>query len=152
KVYNEWSNENRLSRAMNLGQLTLKRAQERKIDWTKKSTNSYNPVEEPVIYTNIEDAFASVMHFMTMTSRQCRRYFSSNKLTSDYDSSHCCKFHKPKYTEKLRRNPLQTDENVRVDVPPGTYAVTAGRWGGEKDHTHVVHVEPGQSVDLTFAV
>ncbi len=47
---------------------------------------------------------------------------------------------------------LQKPEDVRVEMAPGTYAITAGRWGAERDHTHVVHVTPGQSIDLTFGV
>ena len=47
---------------------------------------------------------------------------------------------------------LQKSEDVHVEVVPGSYAVTAGRWGAEREHTHVVRIEPGQTVDLTFAI
>ena len=41
---------------------------------------------------------------------------------------------------------------MQVEVAPGSYAVTAGRWGAHREHTHIVRLEPGQSVDLAFAV
>lgn len=41
---------------------------------------------------------------------------------------------------------------VHVDAAPGTYSVTAARWGGHKETTHVVHIEPGQAVSLTLSL
>lgn len=41
---------------------------------------------------------------------------------------------------------------VHVDAAPGTYSVTAARWGGHKETTHVVRIEPGQAVNLTLSL
>ncbi len=56
------------------------------------------------------------------------------------------------YSYKLFFFQLQKPEDVKVELAPGTYAITAGRWGAKRDHTHVVHVSPGQTIDLTFGV
>ena len=37
-------------------------------------------------------------------------------------------------------------------MAPGTYAISAGKWGAEREHTHVVHVTPGHTIDLTFGM
>ena len=43
-------------------------------------------------------------------------------------------------------------EDVHMVVQPGTYAVTAGEWGTQQQQTHMVHVEPGQTVNLDFVM
>ena len=43
-------------------------------------------------------------------------------------------------------------EDVQVEVAPGSYAVSAGRYGAPRKHTHIVRLEPGQTVDLGFSV
>lgn len=45
---------------------------------------------------------------------------------------------------------LQQSENMNILVAPGTYAVTAGAWGKDSQQTHVVRLDPGQSVNLDF--
>ena len=47
---------------------------------------------------------------------------------------------------------LQKTEEINVDLAPGTYAVSAGAWGSDRQHTHVVHVKDGQTVDLNFGL
>jgi len=47
---------------------------------------------------------------------------------------------------------LETAEDVHVLVHPGTYAVTTGEWGTERQQTHVVHVSSGQSVNVDFVM
>lgn len=47
---------------------------------------------------------------------------------------------------------LESAEDIHMVVHPGTYAVTAGEWGTKRQQTHVVHVEPGQSVNLDFVM
>lgn len=44
---------------------------------------------------------------------------------------------------------------VNVNTSPGTYSITAAKWTdhtGTLTTTHVVHVEPGQTVNLTLSV
>ena len=47
---------------------------------------------------------------------------------------------------------LQKTEEINVDLAPGTYAVSTGAWGSDRQHTHVVHVKDGQTVDLNFGL
>ena len=47
---------------------------------------------------------------------------------------------------------LQRSEDVHLVVHPGTYAVTTGEWGTMQQQTHVVKMEPGQSVNLDFVL
>ena len=47
---------------------------------------------------------------------------------------------------------LQRMEDVQVEVAPGSYAVSAGRYGAPRQHTHIVRLEPGQTVDLGFSL
>ncbi|XP_062519173.1 uncharacterized protein LOC134194264 [Corticium candelabrum] len=131
---------------------TLLRARERKIEWPL-SKQALNPVEDPIIATSIDEAFDSTMQFLSMTTRQCRRYYNTHKpkhLDSP-DGIFCRRYLQPKYTSLPKQNPLQRSEDVRVQLPPGSYSVVAGRWGEQKTSTHVVHLEQHQSVQLTFA-
>lgn len=142
-----------LCRAERQGQSVLHRALQRKIEWPKAKEYTNSPVQDPLIYTSIDDAFSSVLQYMTTTSRKCRRYYAgctSSRKTRD-DQHHCDRFHSPSYSTKPKqRNPLQVAEDVHVVVHPGTYAVTAGAWGSPRQQTHVVNVEQGQSVNLDF--
>jgi hypothetical protein len=130
---------------------TLIRARERKIEWPLPK-QAFNPVEDPVIPTSINEAFESTMQFLSTTTRQCRRYYSSHKPKDPDtpDGIFCRRYFQPKYTSLPKQNPLQRAEDVRVQLPPGTYSVVAGRWGEQKTSTHVVHLEKDQSVQLTF--
>ncbi|XP_065835037.1 A-kinase-interacting protein 1-like [Oscarella lobularis] len=130
---------------------TLVRANERRIEYPSPK-ETFNPVDDPVIPTTIDEAFDSVMQFLSMTTRQCRRYYSSHKPADpdSTDAAFCRRYFQPEYTSLPKRNPLQRAEDVRVQMTPGTYSVTAGRWGEQKSTTHVVHLEKGQSVQLTF--
>ena len=47
---------------------------------------------------------------------------------------------------------LQTAEDVHLVVHPGTYAVTAGEWGTSQQQTHMVSVQPGQTINLDFVM
>jgi len=47
---------------------------------------------------------------------------------------------------------LETAEDVRVLVQPGSYSVTAGEWGTGKQQTHLVHVDSGQTVNVDFVI
>ncbi|XP_032238878.2 A-kinase-interacting protein 1 [Nematostella vectensis] len=134
--------------------MTLNRAAQRRISWPDPSMQPFQHSEEPRVHTTIDDAFDTVLQYMNVTTRQCRRYYRCR--TPDQcnlsDIDHIRRFHKPGYSSRPHRNPLQKSEEVHVEVAPGSYAVTAGRWGAQRDHTHIVRVEPGQTVDMMFAV
>ncbi|XP_078000245.1 A-kinase-interacting protein 1-like [Glandiceps talaboti] len=133
---------------------TLYKAQERQIKWPEPKYYPGSPIQDPVVFTTIDDAFANVLQFMSTTTRQCKRYYKSASPVSHnhHDHHHCRRFHTSKYSEVQKKNPLQLAEDVHVVVAPGTYAVTAGSWGARRQQTHVVHVNQGQSVDLNFAL
>ncbi|XP_013417059.1 A-kinase-interacting protein 1 [Lingula anatina] len=141
-----------LCRAERQGQAVFHKAKQRRIDWPRTKQYSTPPVQDPLVYTSIDDAFSSVLQYMTTTSRQCRRYYSGCSQTNKnhQDQDHCRRFHTPKYTMVQRRNPLQSAEDVHVVVHPGSYAVTAGAWGSPRQQTHIVNVDRGQSVNLDF--
>ncbi|CAH1799661.1 unnamed protein product, partial [Owenia fusiformis] len=131
----------------------LKRARHRQITWPKpKQYTTQSPIQDPTVFTTIDDAFSSVLQYMTTTTRQCKRYYKSSPESSKSpgDHTHCNRFHTPEYTALQQRNPLQNSEDVNVIVHPGTYAVTAGSWGTPRQQTHVVRVDQGESVNLDF--
>ncbi|XP_070531549.1 A-kinase-interacting protein 1-like [Ptychodera flava] len=143
-----------LCRSERQGLKTLQKAMERKIKWPEPKHYRGSPIQDPAVYTTIDDAFSCVLQFMSTASRQCKRYYKSSPTASHntHDCLHCSRFHTKKYSEVQRKNPLQLAEDVHVVVAPGTYAVTAGSWGTPRQQTHVVHVNQGQSVDLNFVM
>ncbi|XP_021360738.1 uncharacterized protein LOC110455114 [Mizuhopecten yessoensis] len=149
----EWAHST-LNRAQMMGQDVLQRTMMRKIEWPSQKLDQKNPVEDPLVYTTVDDAFASVLQFMSQTTRQCQRFYKSNEesIQNQCDEVHCSRFHTPAYTEIQHKNPLQRTEDVHVVVHPGTYAVTAGSWGTQQQQTHMVNVNQGQTVSLDFCM
>ncbi|CAB4012952.1 Hypothetical predicted protein [Paramuricea clavata] len=129
---------------------TLARARKREIEWPITTEKSIHFDQGPQTHTTIDDAFSSVLQYMSVTSRQCRRYFKCSPHRDACDDEHVKRFHQPKYTSVTYGNPLQKSEDVHVELTPGTYAVTAGQWGAPRSHTQVVRLDPGQTVDMTF--
>ncbi|KAK3608925.1 hypothetical protein CHS0354_002564 [Potamilus streckersoni] len=147
---------NTLDRATKLGQNVYERALSRKIEWPKplSEQKKCSHFEDPMVYTSIDDAFATVLQCMSQTTRQCKRYYGSHdkNLESTHDQLHCRRFHTPHYTAVQRKNPLLHAEDVHIVVSPGTYAVTTGVWGKTDQQTHVVHVNEGQTANLDFVL
>ncbi|XP_030844309.1 A-kinase-interacting protein 1-like [Strongylocentrotus purpuratus] len=145
-----------LCRANHQGQQVLERARRREVTWPEPREQGTPPVQDALTYTTINEAFGSILQYMTSSSRQCRRYYSSIPASTHnaLDKRHCGRFHAPRYTEPRKTtHPLQKTEDVHIQVQPGTYAVTAGGWGrGKGQQTHVVHVNQGQSVNLDFTM
>ncbi|XP_071792700.1 A-kinase-interacting protein 1-like [Asterias amurensis] len=132
----------------------LQRAQQRKVEWPQQPHHEKSPIQDPMKFTTIDDAFSSILQYMSTTTRQCRRYYRSAPPAqhNPLDKQHTKRFHTPQYTEVHKKHPLLRSEDVHVMVAPGTYAVTAGAWGTSQQQTHVVHVNQGQSVDLDFVL
>ncbi|XP_031569790.1 A-kinase-interacting protein 1-like [Actinia tenebrosa] len=143
-----------MCRSARQGVSTLHRASLRKVEWPDQPMQSLQVSEEPTIYTSINDAFDTILQYMNVSSQQCKRFYRNQPKgkCSNEDKNHIRRFHQPHYPIHYKRNPLQKSEDVHVEVVPGSYAVTAGRWGAERQHTHVVRIEPGQTVDLAFAI
>lgn len=143
-----------LCRSGRQGVSTLNKTLLRKVEWPAPTNSSLHTVQEPKVHTTIEDAFDTVLQYMNVTSRQCKRFFGcrAKEACNAQDLQHCHRFHQPDYNLVTRRHPLQRMEDVQVEVAPGSYAVTAGRYGAPRQHTHIVRLEPGQTVDLGFSV
>ncbi|XP_074614834.1 A-kinase-interacting protein 1-like isoform X1 [Acropora palmata] len=143
-----------LCRSGRQGVSTLNKALLRNVEWPAQGNTSLHSMEEPKVHTSIEDAFDTVLQYMNVTSRQCKRYFNCRmkEERSSQDDHHCNRFHQPEYNLVPRGHPLQRMEDVQVEVAPGSYAVSAGRYGAPRQHTHIVRLEPGQTVDLGFSV
>ncbi|PIK51985.1 putative A-kinase-interacting protein 1 [Apostichopus japonicus] len=141
-----------LCRSGRQGVSVLQRAQRRKVEWPEKPDQLRSPVEENLPYTTIDEAFESMLQYMSTSSRQCKRFFVSSPphTHNSCDKNHCSRFHSPQYPYRPQRHPLQQSENMNILVTPGTYAVTAGAWGRDSQQTHVVRLDPGQSVNLDF--
>ncbi|XP_065189776.1 uncharacterized protein LOC135820699 [Sycon ciliatum] len=78
-------------------------------------------------------------------------------------SSSAARHHYAQYHSQRQGNPRHQGNplnacgsggGVQVQVEPGTYAVTAARWGqeGRRNDTHIVNLEKEQCVQLTFAL
>lgn len=143
-----------LCRSGRQGVSTLNKALLRKVEWPPQRNTSLHSMEEPKVYTTIEDAFDTVLQYMNVTSRQCKRYFNcrAKEECNAQDDNHCNRFHQQDYNLVPWRHPLQRMEDVQVEVAPGSYAVSAGRYGAPRQHTHIVRLEPGQTVDLGFSL
>lgn len=141
-----------LCRSSRQGVDVLLRAQQRKVDWPQTSNQAESPLQESLPYTTIDEAFESMLQYMSTSSRQCKRFFASSPPHTHNcdDKYHCSRFHTSQYPYRPRRHPLQQTENMNILVAPGTYAVTAGAWGKDSQQTHVVRLDPGQSVNLDF--
>ncbi|KAI0241086.1 hypothetical protein LSAT2_001744 [Lamellibrachia satsuma] len=141
-----------LCRSLRQSRGVLEKAARRKVEWPERKEYERSPVEDPLVYTTIDDAFATILEYMTVTSRQCKRFYKSCGCSNRFDKTHCNRFHTPEYTDTQRRNPIGVAEDVHVVVPPGSYAVTAGQWGTRQQQTHVVHIQPGQTANLDFVM
>jgi len=132
----------------------LNRAAERQVTWPEPKNYGKSPVEDPMVYTSLDDAFSGILAYLSATTKSCKRFYQScsHAEKEGKDHLHCNRFHSPKYTKALHKNPLQSAEDVHLVVHPGTYAVTAGEWGTPHQQTHVVHVESGQNVNLDFVM
>ncbi|XP_064398002.1 uncharacterized protein LOC135344677 [Halichondria panicea] len=144
-----------LCRSGREGASTLQRAHLRNVTWPEPNTSLAAPIQGPVVYTSLDDAFASMMQLMSISTRKCSRYHNSHKSEHRSQSQavkHRLKYHSPRPVDPTLSNPLSKTPSVHVNTVPGTYAITASRWGGNSSTTHVIRVDPEQSVSLTFDV
>ncbi|XP_071113349.1 A-kinase-interacting protein 1-like [Haliotis cracherodii] len=146
--------ESTLERASRVGQEVLERTRARKVEWPSHKQYGHNPVQDPHVYTSLDDALASMLHYMSVTTKDCKRYYNSagGSQLSASDTLHCSRFHTPTYTAIHKTNPLQRTEDVHILVEPGTYAVSAGAWGTQYQQKHVVHVREGNTVNMDFVL
>ncbi|XP_060598055.1 uncharacterized protein LOC132751864 [Ruditapes philippinarum] len=91
-----WS-YNTLERLTVVGQRTYERARTRIVDWPtpKPPRPPCQDVEEPLVYTSLDEAFSNIVKLMSQTSKQCKRYYKSNppSETQEVAQRHCDRFH-----------------------------------------------------------
>ena len=140
-----------LCRSGRLSLSTLQKASRRSVEWPTAPSQPPSCLE-PTTSTTINDAFDSVLQYMNVTTRQCKRYHRSHMkpATSENDVLHSKRFHAERPPPVVQGNPLQRPEDIHVEVAPGTYAVSAGSWGANREHTHIVNIADGQTVEMTF--
>ncbi|XP_034625965.1 A-kinase-interacting protein 1 isoform X1 [Trachemys scripta elegans] len=119
-------------------------------------------------------AFASVVEFMSRTTKECEKYYSYVPASrcQENEIKHICRYHSRQAAENLLQtleqeknetspvsNPAEipkqlarkASKDLYIEVSPGTYSVTATSDDMVKQ-THMVDVNAGQSIDLTFSI
>ncbi|KAJ8344019.1 hypothetical protein SKAU_G00313480 [Synaphobranchus kaupii] len=162
-----------LRRSSRLGLQVLERAQRRSVDWARASPSSQpTPVEddagnEPQPWeaetqkararTTLDDAFETIVEFMAQTTHQCKNFYKSSPAQepSEYEVKHVRRYHlhqlpgPRKDMASSGKNEQRPLEDFHIEVSPGTYAVTAGAVDSNQQ-THLVRVDAGESVKMTF--
>ncbi|XP_025099403.1 uncharacterized protein LOC112567073 [Pomacea canaliculata] len=153
-VYGDRWSESCLERTESLGLKIFQRAATRKIVWPADRIHSVC-AQDPVVPVSLDEAFSTMLNFMSLSSCQCKRYFKSahSNKWSAHDYLHCSRYHTPpaSTSRSSQRNPLHCDETVHVLLAPGTYSVTAGK-DSNVTQTHIVHVHKGEAVNLDFVL
>ncbi|PWA24498.1 hypothetical protein CCH79_00011815 [Gambusia affinis] len=162
--------ESSLRRSSRLGLEVLERASRRDADLTgirasQTSATSYQDATEGT-QSELRDAFANIATFMGETSHHCKRFYESGSSgeLSAAERKHVSRFHTrpgPGQTTSTqpRRKPVrprddqnrfpQRDEDFHIEVSPGSYSVSAS-FPDSQPQTHLVRIQPGESVVLTF--
>lgn len=146
---------NTLQRTTGQAYVTLQRARQREIEYPTIK-NIRPAVQDTSRHTTVEEAFTSVMQSLSTASRSCLRYYRATPGAeyNRHDRRFCSKYLSTKNnTEKRRRNPLQ-DENVQIEVSPGTYSITAATLDGgmTSQQTHVIKVGRGETAAIDFTI
>ncbi|KAM7019727.1 A-kinase-interacting protein 1 [Passerculus sandwichensis] len=118
-------------------------------------------------------AFASIVNLMRGVSKECEKCYRSmatNKCKEN-EIRHFCKYHGKSVERKMdpteeeetegtvelsqaqtcQQRPRRHSKDFYIEVSPGIYSVTAIS-EDMVEQTHVVDVNAGQSVDLTFVL
>ncbi|XP_041320585.1 A-kinase-interacting protein 1 isoform X2 [Pyrgilauda ruficollis] len=118
-------------------------------------------------------AFASILNLMREVSKECEKCYGSmaaNKCKEN-EIKHFCKYHgksverrvdpteeertegsvEPSQAQTCQQRPRRPSKDFYIEVSPGIYSVTAIS-EDMVEQTHVVDVNAGQSVDLTFVL
>ncbi|XP_050831337.1 A-kinase-interacting protein 1 [Serinus canaria] len=118
-------------------------------------------------------AFASIVKLMRGVSKECEKCYgamATNKCKEN-EIKHFCKYHgksverkmdpteeeetedsiEPTQARSCQQRPRRPSKDFYIEVSPGIYSVTAIS-EDMVEQTHVVDVNAGQSVDLTFVL
>ncbi|XP_041052700.1 A-kinase-interacting protein 1 isoform X3 [Carcharodon carcharias] len=150
-----------LKRSSQLGREVLERAQKRRVHWSmddmscggerEREESSVQKDEGKAEWTDINEAFASLLQCMAHVTRQCKHYYKNMPLCErdKMEENHIQRYHMHPSTTKA---PVKRIDEVHIQVAPGSYAVTAKSRVSEREQTHVIHLGPDQTIDLTFNV
>ncbi|XP_065492193.1 A-kinase-interacting protein 1 isoform X2 [Caloenas nicobarica] len=119
-------------------------------------------------------AFASIVNLMNEATKECEKYYSfvAACKCKEHEIKHICRYHgrqagekelgsskearteasvAPSRAQTCQQHTRQASKDIYIEVSPGTYSVTATS-EDMVQQTHVVDVNAGQSVDLTFVL
>ncbi|XP_008409051.1 A-kinase-interacting protein 1 [Poecilia reticulata] len=149
-----------LRRSGRLGLEVLERASRRDVDWTGIRASQTSATERT--QSELRDAFANITSFMAQTSHHCQKYYESScREHSAAEREHMSRFHmrpgpgqttstQPRRKPRFPQSPvLARDEDFYIEVSPGMYSVSASV-PDSQPQTHLVSIQPGESVVLTF--
>ncbi|KAF4798436.1 A-kinase interacting protein 1 [Turdus rufiventris] len=103
----------------------------------------------------LDAAFASIVRLMRGVSKECENYYGAMAVTKckENEIKHFCKYHGKsveRKTDSTEEEPRRPSKDFYIEVSPGIYSVTA--ISEDTTQTHVVDVNAGQSIDLTFVL
>ncbi|KAM9266621.1 A-kinase-interacting protein 1 isoform 1-T1 [Cariama cristata] len=158
----------RAVRTAGLARNVLERAQRRR--WPAGRLPASAPEEDS---ERLSAAFASIVNLMNQATKECEKYYSFMAACrcKEHEIKHICRYHgrqagerelesskerteasvAPSQAQTSQQCSRQAFEDIYIEVSPGTYSVTATS-EDMVQQTHVVDVNAGQSVDLTFVL
>ncbi|NP_001038448.1 A-kinase-interacting protein 1 isoform X1 [Danio rerio] len=159
--------ESSLRRSYELGQEVLEKAKRRSV--SSSSTKSRPTLgfchkergsEGDTCHSNLNHAFATIVEYMSETTRQCKKYYTSVHRTQPSEQEHICRYHSQQTlkTADQKHNAtaatkqyagLSEAEDFLIEVSPGTYSITAAMQD-TRPQTKTVHVDAGESMSLAF--
>ncbi|KAG1963906.1 A-kinase-interacting protein 1 [Pimephales promelas] len=160
--------ESSLRRSSKLGQEVLEKAKRRSVSSSsarpKPASPMFNPYERgyerEISHSNLDHAFSTIVEYMSETTRQCQKFYKTVHLAQPSEREHICRYHshqmlrtadrKQNATAAIQRDIGSSEpEDFLIEVPPGTYSITAAMQD-TRPETKTVHINAGESMSLTF--
>nr|XP_056708096.1 A-kinase-interacting protein 1 [Euleptes europaea] len=172
-------NHHLMQRTATLAREVLERAKKRKVVWPGPAgfqRKSFQDNEDLCLNA----AFASVAEHMGRISEECKKYYCCVPpfQFKEYEVAHVFRYHGREASESLL-NAFEDEENkacpiveesgcsdtealipaktselkdISIEVSPGTYTVSVSSGDDQIKQTHMVEIQPGRSVNLSFIV
>lgn len=155
--------ESSLRRSSKLGQEVLEKAKRRSFSSSRPRPspmlNRYErDSERDISHSNLDHAFATIVEYMSETTRQCQKFYKTVHLAQPSEQEHICRYHSQQMLRKQKQNAtaaIKRDigssepEDFLIEVSPGTYSITAAMQD-TRPETKTVHINAGESMSLTF--
>ncbi|ROL43332.1 A-kinase-interacting protein 1 [Anabarilius grahami] len=159
--------ESSLRRSSKLGQEVLEKAKRRSVSCSSarpRPSPMFNhherESERDVSHSNLDHAFATIVEYMSETTRQCQKFYKTVHLAQPSEQGHICRYHSQQMlrTADQKHNAtaaIKPDigssetEDFLIEVSPGTYSITAAMQD-TRPETKTVHIDAGESISLTF--